>query len=405
MLAFPPKRLKHSVALINQLGASGLEYVGLEHVESWTGRLLEQAGADEDAEITSARAFLPGDVMFGKLRPYLAKAFVASKPGQCSSELLVLRPHEYDPTFLKYLLLERGFVHLVDSSTYGAKMPRASWDFIGNVPLPLPPLPTQKKTANFLDRKTAAIDALIEKKEKLLVLLAEKRAALINQAVTKGLDPNVPMMDSGIPWIGEIPAHWEVKPLRAILQARGEYNRGPKTKQLLSVLKDVGVVRYEDRGEGGNKSSDNIQQYKIICEGDIVLNRMNAIFGSLGISRYYGAASIEYYVLRPTDESTLTDFYAHLFNTRLFQQSLMGIGRGILAHRMRIPFVALKQQMMPVPPRHEQKTICTDIERYDENTKVAVTKLQGQNDLLKEYRQALITAAVTGQIDVTKEDD
>ena len=89
-------------------------------------------------------------------------------------------------------------------------MPRASWDFIGNISLPTLPLETQKSIARFLDRKTAAIDTLIAKKQRLIQLLEEKRTALINQAVTKGLNPNAPMKDSGIPWIGKIPEHWEI---------------------------------------------------------------------------------------------------------------------------------------------------------------------------------------------------
>ncbi|MFA5508909.1 MAG: restriction endonuclease subunit S, partial [Vulcanimicrobiota bacterium] len=136
--------------------------------------------------------------------------------GAVSPDYTVFKPIEsVDARFYAYLF---SCVHLINefrkcSKGIGTAFLRLYTEDFGNISVPLPPLPTQKAIANFLDRKTAAIDALIEKKEKLPKLLAEKRSALINQAVTKGLDPNVPMKDSGIPWIGEIPAHWEIIPL------------------------------------------------------------------------------------------------------------------------------------------------------------------------------------------------
>ena len=100
--------------------------------------------------------------------------------------------------------------------TYGTKMPRASWEQIGNLSLSLPPLPEQQKIATYLDHQTAKIDALIARKERLLDLLTEQRAALISQAVTKGLNPDVKMKDSGVAWLGQVPSHWEVKKLKQI---------------------------------------------------------------------------------------------------------------------------------------------------------------------------------------------
>jgi len=145
-------------------------------------------------------------------------------------------------------------------------------DIIGDIKLPIPPLPEQQKIAEFLDQETSKIDKLITKKERLIELLKEKRTALISHAVTKGLNPDVPMKDSGVEWLGEIPEHWKVVPLRYVLEQRIEYNIGRKTENILSVIKDVGVVNYEDREASGNKKSENIEQYKIIYPSDIVVN-------------------------------------------------------------------------------------------------------------------------------------
>lgn len=182
-------RLKYSADLVNEKvngAACELPYTGLEHIESWTGkRLVTDAATSSDGQASLHRA---GDVLFGKLRPYLAKAYVAENGGICTSELLVLRPKAVLQRFLRDYLLNPCFISVVDSSTYGAKMPRASWEFIGSLPVLVPPPDEQHAIVRFLDRETARIDALIEKKRRQIELLHEKRAALISAAVTGKID-------------------------------------------------------------------------------------------------------------------------------------------------------------------------------------------------------------------------
>ena len=168
--------------------AEELPYVGLEHVDSWTGNML--ALNEQQIPESMANSFRVGDVLFGKLRPYLAKAFSADFDGLCSTEFLVLKPSAYEQRYLLYLLLTDGFVSLVNSSTYGAKMPRASWGFIRDVVLPLPPRAEQHTIAAFLGRETERIDSLIAKDSQLLERLQEYRTALITRTVTRGLPPD-----------------------------------------------------------------------------------------------------------------------------------------------------------------------------------------------------------------------
>ena len=201
-------------------GSSDENYIGLEAIEPWTGRLLKSdihpsTPDDENENKNVSSSFDPGDVLFGKLRPYLAKGHLAREAGVCTTELLVMTPRKnLDGKFLLNALLTREFIDRVDAETFGTKMPRADWDTIGNLFIPLPPLPEQRAIADYLDHETSTIDALIAEKEHLLSLLAEKRRALITQAVTRGLNTNVPMRDSGVEWLGEIPRHWEVERLR-----------------------------------------------------------------------------------------------------------------------------------------------------------------------------------------------
>lgn len=166
-----------------------MRYIGLERVSSWTGRLsrLDDQQAPEPPESLS-NSFAEGEVLFSKLRPYLAKAFCAEFDGVCSTEFLTLEPLDFEPRYLLHLLLTGGFVALVDSSTYGAKMPRANWEFIGNLSVPVPPLTEQRAIAQFLDEQTERIDELSAKVETAIERLQEYRTALVTAAVTGKID-------------------------------------------------------------------------------------------------------------------------------------------------------------------------------------------------------------------------
>ena len=189
-----------------------LPYISNEDIASWTGKLLIEE--PEPAEANSRR-FQVNDILFNKLRPYLAKVYHARFDGASSGELLCLRPsHAVEPRFLFYVLVSKGFIDTINAETFGAKMPRADWEIVSHQPLPLPPLDTQRRIARFLDEKTTRIDGLIEKKRTLLDRLAEKRQTLITRAVTKGLNAEIPMKPSGIDWLGDIPAHWSLIPFK-----------------------------------------------------------------------------------------------------------------------------------------------------------------------------------------------
>jgi len=226
MRTFETRRLKHVVEL-QRIRADVVEgpYVGLENIESWTGRLKatpeaqtpSEDAVDDSVGQSQTNSFQFGDILFGKLRPYLAKAWVADFVGRCTTEALVMRAERVEPRFLLYVVLQPSFVHAVDSSTYGSKMPRAEWDFIGSVPVPVPPRAAQRAIVDFLDAEVGELDALVAAKQSVLDLLAEKRKAIIATAVTRGLDPKVKLRDSGVPWLGEIPEHWPLVPLRYLV--------------------------------------------------------------------------------------------------------------------------------------------------------------------------------------------
>ena len=204
------------------------------------------------------------------------------------------------------------------------------------------------------------------------------------------------MKDSGIEWIGEIPEGWEVKRLGAILQERNEVNNPIQTTSILSLTNNRGVIPYSEKGNQGNKAKDDLTGYKIAHIGDIVLNSMNVIIGSVGLSNYYGAVSPVYYMLFPRNNiETNIQYYNYLFQTTAFQQSLRGYGNGILEIRMRIQMQKLKTVLLPVPTFLEQSNITVYLDASLSKLNILLSKTRSSIEEYKKLKQAVITQAVT----------
>ena len=192
------RRLKTCIAdIVDMTGERepGDIYIALEHVESWTGRIVDM---DFDTMFESqVKRFQPDDVLFGKLRPYLAKSTRPDRNGVCVGEFLVLRPRNDSllPAYLEILLRSKSIVDAIDASTFGAKMPRADWQFIGNMRFPVPPLSEQASIVEQLERSTAAIDAATDRARRQIDLLREYRERLINDVVTGKLDVREARLD------------------------------------------------------------------------------------------------------------------------------------------------------------------------------------------------------------------
>ncbi len=213
------------------------------------------------------------------------------------------------------------------------------------------------------------------------------------------LKPYPAMKDSGVPWLGEVPEHWELPGLGSLLHERGEVNSDGCVTEVLSVTKDRGVILYAEKGNIGNKKSDDITRYKIVRPDDIVVNSMNIIIGSVGLSRYTGCLSPVYYVLSRRSENDNPRYLNAYFQSKLFQESLVRIGNGILAHRMRIPMELLKKELFPRPPAPEQAAIVRFLEHADRKIHRYIRAKQKLIKLLEEQKQAIIHRAVTRGLD------
>jgi type I restriction enzyme S subunit len=183
--------------------------------------------------------------------------------------------------------------------------------------------------------------------------------------MTPNLKPYPAYKDSGVSWLGKVPEHWEVRRLGNLLQERKEINDALQVVELLSVLREKGVIPYAEKGNVGNKASDDISRYKIVRPNDIVVNSMNVIIGSVGISKFQGCISPVYYILKPRENQDNPRYLNAYFQTKPFQHSLIRLGKGILSHRMRIPMELLKSEQFPRPSADEQTAIVRFLDYMD----------------------------------------
>jgi len=378
-----------------------LPYIANEDIASWTGALL-----NHDPQPTNAdgRKFQPDDVLFNKLRPYLAKAYHASFAGVSSSELLCLRgDNNVLSRYLFYFVSSKVFVDTVNAETFGSKMPRADWEIVGHQPLPLPPLETQKRIAAFLDKKTAQIDGFIEKKRTLLERLAEKRQVIITQAVTKGLNPAALMKDSGIDWLGEIPAHWEVLPLRRIAD-RVVTGRTPPTAD--GGFFADGVVPWFTPGDfdglflGDAEKSLTLDAF---IEGhavrfpanSVLLVGIGATLGKVAIAPMTCSSNqqINAIMVKADAAPIFLAYFLHTFRAEV-RISASGNTLPILNQDK------TKAIMVARPPLAEQVEIGVFLHDQDQQIERTRKEIECSIGLLTEYRSALITAAITGQLEI-----
>lgn len=216
---------------------------------------------------------------------------------------------------------------------------------------------------------------------------------------------NRPMKDSGVEWIGEIPEDWKVIRLKAVLCERKEKNDPVQTDFVLSLGVNYGIIPYAEKEGGGNKAKEDFTQYKLAYPNDIVMNSMNIVSGSVGLSKYFGCVSPVYYMFYPRNSDINIQYYHYMFQTKVFQRSLLGLGNGIMMKessngnlntvRMRIPVEKLNSLILPVPSSDEQQKIAEFLDEKCSHIDSVLDKTKASIEEYKKLKQAVITQAVT----------
>lgn len=206
------------------------------------------------------------------------------------------------------------------------------------------------------------------------------------------------MKDSGIEWIGDIPQNWKLKRIQFCLDEINEKNIPIKTEQVLSLVKDKGVMLYEDKGNQGNKAKEDVSQYKIAYPNTLIVNSMNILIGSVGISNYLGCVSPVYYVFKENEDSDLR-YINYIFNTREFQKELRKYANGILEIRLRVSSSDIFKRKIPLPDKHIQTKIANFLDKKCAEIDALHTDIEKQIETLEEYKKSIITEAVTKGLD------
>ena len=341
-----------------------------------------------------------GDLLVHGMDAWHGAISISKHIGDCTSVVHVC-DCKHNKTFIAYFLKMLAIMNVYKVISNGVRQNTSdfrSWQKFGDIQLLLPTREEQTAIANFLDDKTAKIDLAISQKEKLIALLKERKQIIIQQAVTKGLDPNVKMKDSGVEWIGEIPEGWEVKKVKNLFQLIIDPAPNNNDMELLSIYTDIGVKPRKDLEQKGNRASTTDGYWKV-KKGDFIVNKLLAWMGAIGLSDYEGVTSPAYDILRPRIE--LDGYFYHLlFRTKMCSSELKKHSRGIMEMRLRLYFDKFGVIYVPFPPFEEQNLIVNYIKAQFLKIDQAIALQQTQIEKLKEYKATLIDSAVTGKIKV-----
>ncbi|WP_107666675.1 restriction endonuclease subunit S [Cyanothece sp. BG0011] len=312
-------------------------------------------------------------------------------------KIIVPNLSKIDPRFTYYFLLT--FNLYIKSLGKGTTFCELSSYDLKSLKVLNPPIQEQQKIAKFLDEKTAEIDEAISYKQRLIELLQEQKAILINQAVTKGLNPNVPMRYSGIEWLGDIPEHWEVKRAKYLLKEIDERSQTGK-EELLSVSHLTGVTPRSEKNVTMFMAEDYTGS-KTCQKDDLVINIMWAWMGALGVSDRTGIISSSYAVFRQYNSKAFDSWYLeNLLRSTAYIAQYNKLSTGLRASRLRLYSDVFLRLPLKIPPRKEQEKIKVVVTEKLKNIDRIINQIQQQIEKLKELKQILISNAVTGKIKV-----
>ncbi|MBL1226560.1 restriction endonuclease subunit S [Enterococcus sp. BWR-S5] len=304
-----------------------------------------------------------------------------------------------DNYFFKYWVLSKGFNQNLLSLATGSTALGIKASKLYNLRLLLPPLYIQKLIVDFLNSKIMEVDILIVIKEKQIKLLEEQRQAMITEAVTKGLNPNVKMKNSGVDWIGEIPEHWEISKIKNKFTINKRVNCIDNPVVFSMTQRGIKEKNIEDYS---GQHAESYSKYQQVLKNDFVMNGMDLLTGYIDISNYkYGVTSPDYRVFTLNNSKDLAEYFLMYFQMCYKQKIFYGLGQGVSKlGRWRLQTKTFKNFPIMVPPKEEQIEIIETIKCSNDDIVLGIDLIKIQISKMKEYRQSLIHEAVTGKIPI-----
>jgi type I restriction enzyme, S subunit len=384
---------------------SAMSLIAPNYVESGTGRLLGLESAVDQGADSGKYMCKTGDVVYSKIRPVLRKVCIAPVDCLCSADMYPLRAYSgLNNPFLFWFMLSEWFSAVAVLESQRVAMPKINRESLKEIAIVLPKLEEQASIVHFLERETAKIDALVAGQERLIELLKEKRQAVISHAVTKGLNPNAPMKPSGVEWLGDVPAHWEYAGLTRI------------ASRIVVGIAEAATHAYADEGVPILRST-NIRERRIIGEillidpefasernskrinsGDLVSVRTGNAGVTAVVPPELDGCQCFTMLITTLNEGSISEYYCYWMNSSSAKCYFSLEGWGTAQVNISVPI--LKALPVPLPPTVEQRQIVAYLDREIGSFDTLTAEAQRAIDLLQERRTALISAAVTGQIDV-----
>lgn len=390
-------RLKDIVNVRNvKTDRTDLPYIALENIVSWEGTFVP---TEIQTEGTNAR-YYAGDVLFGKLRPYLAKAYIPDNDGICSTEFLVLKTKKgLNNKFLEYYLLSPEFIDYIKNQVAGVKMPRTNWTEIGNLAVGFPERQEQDAIVAYLDKQLSSINNRICLRERELQTLIKLKQSEINSVITQGLDASVPMKDSGIDWIGQIPAHWEIRRIKdvALVNARTLPDTTDKSYKFryidISSVSSDGHIELSEEMEFQNAPS---RARRIVGKDDVIVSTVRTYLRAIAHIDWDAKdiiASTGFAVITPKNINPV--YLSFLMPSATMVDEICRQSTGVSYPATTAYNIAAMP--IPYPPKAEQEEIASYLSDKIRRMESMVHNINGQIEKLKLLKKALINEIITGR--------
>jgi type I restriction enzyme S subunit len=392
-----------------------VEYVEISDVQAGQGIKGSTTYSFADAPSRARRRLRDGDVLVSTVRTYLRAIAQVHQPSEnliASTGFAVLRPRTAHSGFLGYAIQSEATINEIIARSVGVSYPAINASDLVRIPVPLPTLAEQITIAAFLDRETGKIDALVEAQRRLIELLKEKRQAVISHAVTKGLDPAAPMKDSGVEWLGKVPTHWDVVQVRRAV-SRLEQGWSPECLSRPAEDGEWGVLKTGCVNGGFYRDTENKalpldliarDEYEV-RDGDVLMSRASGspqLIGSVArVSGTQGKVLLSDKIFRLHLEPAIdADFFVMTMASSPARSQIVNAISGAEGMANNLPQSRIKEFWIALPPKADQEAIVRSVSASIGRIDSLAVQAEAAIDLLQERRAALISAAVTGKIDV-----
>lgn len=344
-----------------------------------------------------------GDLLIHGMDTWHGAIAISNFDGMCTPVVHVCDSKQnktYIALYLQFMAISKVF-KLISNGVRQNTSDFRSWDKVGAIPIMVPPLHEQQVIVDYLKDKTLKIEQYVSARERERELLDSLKQSEIANIVTKGLNPNVKMKDLGIPWIGEIPEHWEVKRWGNAFKENKDINSNLENTTAFQF--NYGSLVKKKREYKEEEDAETYAKYTILKPKDIVINGLNLNYDfvsqRVAISDDNGIITSAYISMHPRN-NVEAQYFCYLFKTMDAMKLFHGMGTGI---RLTLSFAELKKQYIPIPPLSEQQAIVAYIDEKLQKIDQYMTDLQREIDYLKEFKQRLISDAVTGQLCITNQ--